>query len=175
MSERQEPKLHGNQQDSVQRSTMVDNDIDLERGSAVDPSRPDIHHVHSHVSVHDMEPTRNEHVEANAAQFERFSPRRKVGITAILALCSFLSPLSSTSILSAVPEVAKTYNSTGSVINISNALYMFMMGISPCIWGPLSQIYGRRWVRNSLLSSAPSLKLIMRLDLYQHRSPLYRV
>jgi MFS family permease len=48
--------------------------------------------------------------------------------------------------LAAVPEVAATYNSTGTVINLSNALYMLFMGVSPCVYGPLSQVYGRRIV-----------------------------
>lgn len=48
--------------------------------------------------------------------------------------------------LSAIPEVAAEYGTTGTVINISSALYMLFMGISPCFWGPASQIFGRRWV-----------------------------
>ena len=48
--------------------------------------------------------------------------------------------------LSAIPEVASEYNTTGTIINISSALYMLFMGISPCFWGPASQIFGRRWV-----------------------------
>ncbi|KAK6607862.1 hypothetical protein H4I96_04097 [Botrytis cinerea] len=39
----------------------------------------------------------------------------------------------STTVLAAVPEVANTYNSTGTIINLSNALYMLFMGLSPLI------------------------------------------
>ncbi len=101
----------------------------------------------SHVSSHDIHqvPTNaSSFVEINAAQYERFSSRRKMGITAILSLCGFLAPISSTTILSAIPEVARTYNTSGSVINISNGLYLIMMGLSPCLWGPISTLYGRR-------------------------------
>lgn len=65
-------------------------------------------------------------------------------IVALLSFCSFLAPISSTTVLAAVPEVAATYNTDGDIINVSNALYLIFMGISPCFWGPLSQVYGRR-------------------------------
>lgn len=100
--------------------------------------------------AHDLQPTMTQHSEPNAAQYTRFSSNQKVVITAIVSFVSFLAPISSTSILSAIPEVAKEYGSTGSIINISNALYMLFMGISPCFCGPLTQICGRRPV--SILS-----------------------
>ncbi|KAG0159352.1 hypothetical protein PDIDSM_6874 [Penicillium digitatum] len=42
--------------------------------------------------------------EVDAEQYLRFSPARKVIIGGILSFCSFLAPISSTSILSAIPE-----------------------------------------------------------------------
>ncbi|KAL3462164.1 synaptic vesicle transporter [Aspergillus heterothallicus] len=33
---------------------------------------------------------------------------------------------------------------TGTIIGVSNAVYLVCMGICPSIWGPLSHIYGRR-------------------------------
>ena len=101
----------------------------------------------SHLSSHDIHqvPTNaSSFVEVDAAQYERFSSRRKLGITAILSLCGFLAPISSTTILSAIPEVAHEYNTSGSIINVSNGLYLIMMGLSPCLWGPISTLYGRR-------------------------------
>lgn len=80
--------------------------------------------------------------------YNRFSERRKMVIVAAMSFCSFLAPVSSTTVLSAVPEVAATFNTDGSIINISNALYMLFMGISPCFYGPYGNIYGRKWVRS---------------------------
>jgi hypothetical protein len=79
--------------------------------------------------------------------YNRFSTRRKNIIVAVVSFCSFLAPISSTTVLSAVPEVAATYNTDGSIINVSNALYMLFMGLSPCFYGPYGNIYGRKWVR----------------------------
>lgn len=81
--------------------------------------------------------------------YDRLPRSRKLIIVTLLSFCSFLAPISSTTILSAIPEVAATYHSTGTVINLSNALYMLAMGISPMFFSPLSQVYGRRWVRSS--------------------------
>ncbi|KAF2025296.1 MFS general substrate transporter [Setomelanomma holmii] len=78
--------------------------------------------------------------------YNRYSERRKTIIVAVMSFCSFLAPVSSTTVLSAVPEVAATFNTDGSIINVSNALYMLFMGISPCFYGPYGNICGRKWV-----------------------------
>jgi hypothetical protein len=82
--------------------------------------------------------------------YNRFPERRKTIIVTVVSFCSFLAPISSTTVLSAVPEVAATFNTDGSIINVSNALYMLFMGLSPCFYGPYGNIYGRKWVRNDL-------------------------
>jgi hypothetical protein len=79
--------------------------------------------------------------------YNRFSLRRKHIITAVLSFCSFLAPVSSTTVLSAVPEVSATFGTDGSIINLSNAMYMLFMGLSPLFYGPVCSIYGRKWVR----------------------------
>ncbi|KAE8348844.1 major facilitator superfamily domain-containing protein [Aspergillus coremiiformis] len=80
----------------------------------------------------------------DAEQYKRFSPARKVVIVCILSYYAFLAPISSTAILAAVPEISKTYQTTGDIINASNALYLTSMGIASLVWGPLSQVWGRR-------------------------------
>lgn len=80
--------------------------------------------------------------------YDRFPRHRKVVMVAVLSFCAFLAPVSSTAVLSAVPEVAAEYGTSGSVVDVSNALYMLFMGLSPIVWGPLSQVYGRRLVRS---------------------------
>ncbi|CAK7266731.1 hypothetical protein SEPCBS119000_002180 [Sporothrix epigloea] len=78
--------------------------------------------------------------------YDRIPPRRKIAICALLSFCSLLTPISSTSVLPAVPNVAAEFHTTGSIVNISNALYLLFMGLSPIFWGPLSEVYGRRWI-----------------------------
>ncbi|KAI4598760.1 hypothetical protein KJ359_002652 [Pestalotiopsis sp. 9143b] len=85
-------------------------------------------------------------VEIPDEVYDRLPAHRKRIIVGLLSFCSFLAPISSTSVLAASPEVAKEFQTTGSIINISNAMYMLFMGLSPMFWGPMSQVYGRRWV-----------------------------
>lgn len=126
--------------------------LDLERTPTADgkeDDKPDLVPVRSTMSHHDIHgvPSHSSSfVEVNAAQYERFSERRKLVITCVLSLCGFLAPISSTTVLAAIPEVAETYDTSGSIINLSNALYLVFMGLSPSLWGPVSTIYGRRGV-----------------------------
>ncbi|KAF7294529.1 Major facilitator superfamily transporter protein [Mycena indigotica] len=120
-----------------------------------------LHHIPSHVSAHDIPipmsihatvpatPTKTKTIDDSI--YDRLPPHRKHIITCILSVCGFLAPISSTTVLSAIPEVAGTYHTTGSIINVSNAVYLVFMGLSPCFWAPMSQVYGRRWI---CLSSA---------------------
>lgn len=109
---------------------------------------PEMSHITTHIShTQDVAaPMQNysSYIEVPDEVYDRLAPSKKLVIVALLSYCSFLAPISSTTILSAIPEVASTYSSTGTVINLSNALYMLFMGISPAFWGPLSQVYGRR-------------------------------
>ncbi|KAI0473157.1 MFS general substrate transporter [Xylariaceae sp. FL0804] len=85
-------------------------------------------------------------VELPDEVYDRLAPRKKMIIVMLLSFCSFLAPVSSTSVLAATPEVAADYNTSGSIVNLVNALYMLCMGLSPIFWGPLSQVYGRRMI-----------------------------
>ncbi|KAL4919221.1 major facilitator superfamily domain-containing protein [Aspergillus aurantiobrunneus] len=83
-------------------------------------------------------------VESPVDEFNRFSGSRKLVMTVVVAWTGLLSPVSSTSVLSAIPNVAAALNTSGSVIGLSNALYMVFMALSPCFWGPWCQTIGRR-------------------------------
>jgi hypothetical protein len=65
-------------------------------------------------------------VEIPDEVYDRLPPHRKVIIVALLSFCSFLAPISSTSVLAAVPEVAAEYQTSGSIVTLSNALYMLL-------------------------------------------------
>lgn len=78
------------------------------------------------------------------AKYSRFSNKTKVLCLFISALSGFLSPLSSLTILPAIPEIAAQFNTTEEVINVSNAIYCIFMSLSPCLFSPCSDIYGRR-------------------------------
>ncbi|KAH7411672.1 major facilitator superfamily domain-containing protein [Phaeosphaeria sp. MPI-PUGE-AT-0046c] len=108
--------------------------------------RLDLQRTISTVSHHDMADVGYTVTGDTDEVYTRFSERRKTVIVAVVSFCSFLAPISSTTVLSAVPEVAATFNTDGSIINVSNAMYMLFMGLSPCFYGPYGNIYGRKWV-----------------------------
>ncbi|KAF4232346.1 hypothetical protein CNMCM8980_005130 [Aspergillus fumigatiaffinis] len=77
-------------------------------------------------------------------EFNRFPRYRKIVMVVVMAWNGLLSPISSTSALSAIPDIAATYHTSGSIIGLRNALYMVFMALSPCFWGPRCQALGRR-------------------------------
>ncbi|KAI1778137.1 MFS general substrate transporter [Hypoxylon cercidicola] len=85
-------------------------------------------------------------VEIPDEVYDRLPAHRKLIIVFLLSFCSFLAPISSTSVLAATPEIAAQYSTTGDIVNLVNALYMLFMGLSPMFWGPMSQVYGRRMI-----------------------------
>jgi hypothetical protein len=54
--------------------------------------------------------------------YDKFSAPRKRVLTFVMAFSGFLAPISSTTVLSAVPEVAETYGCDGAIVNLSNAM-----------------------------------------------------
>jgi hypothetical protein len=151
------PLVESSDDQKPQINQLQVDDVSIHTVSTTEERPGTLTHIPSHVShTHDA-PIQHytSYVEIPDEVYDRLPHSRKLVIVALLSFCSFLAPISSTTILSAVPEVAATYNSTGTIINISNALYMLFMGLSPMFWGPLSQVYGRRWVRLSPTSLLP--------------------
>ncbi|EPS29860.1 hypothetical protein PDE_04810 [Penicillium oxalicum 114-2] len=134
--------LDSTQEISQVRPTQISPSLNMQSESPA--VKEQLHIVESHISHHDMPINNDEFHEVDAEQYLRFSPARKRLIVFILSFCSFLAPISSTSILSGIPEVADTFQTSGSVINASNALYLTFMGVSAPFWGPFSQVFGRR-------------------------------
>ncbi|WPH04321.1 Hypothetical protein R9X50_00721000 [Acrodontium crateriforme] len=114
--------------------------IDLE-------SQYDLRHTRSHVSTHDAPDIQHRQYpnQGDDDIYNKFNPSQKILIVAVMSCCSFLAPISSTSILAASPEVVSEFNTTGAIFDISNAMYLIFMGLSPLFWGPISQTYGRKW------------------------------
>lgn len=81
--------------------------------------------------------------------YDRFPSYRKTLMLVVQSWCGFMSPISSTAILPALPNVATTFNTNGTVVSLSNALYIVFMAISPCLWGPVCQFYGRKRVEST--------------------------
>ncbi|KAJ1324135.1 MFS transporter DHA1 family multidrug resistance protein [Microdochium nivale] len=86
----------------------------------------------------------------------RFGHWKRVRMVAVLCYYSFLTPISSTAVFVAIPEVVAEYGSTPTLVNMSNALFFVAMALGPLLWGPLAQVVGRRpvLVASSVLMTA---------------------
>lgn len=142
----QNPPLAEHSTIDVEKHTTTES---IRAGPAPQSEKPHLlERSRSRVSGHEIIADEPHPPEVGDEIFNKFSPHRKMVITTVLSLCGFLAPIASTTVLSAVPEVSRTFHTTGTIINVSQALYLVGMGLSPCFWGPLAQIYGRRWVSN---------------------------
>lgn len=72
------------------------------------------------------------------------APSKKRLLVFIVSTSCLMSPMSSLALLPATVEIASDFHSTGTIINISNALYCIVMAISPCLLGPVGDLYGKR-------------------------------
>lgn len=131
-------------QEPVEKHEPSYESTDAEDHSDAESQRPNLHHVRSHVSTHDTAEQPPDYEQGDEI-YDRFPSHRKIIAVAVLSLCAFLAPISSTSILSASPEVVATFNTTPDIFNVSNALYLVFMGLSPLFWGPMGTTFGRRW------------------------------
>lgn len=79
-------------------------------------------------------------------KYDRFTRNQKRLYLFIVTVACFLSPISTTMFLPAVPDIAEQFNTTGSTINVSNAVYCIVMAISPLVVGTLCKSYGKRYM-----------------------------
>lgn len=67
-------------------------------------------------------------------------------VTAIVALAGAAAPMGSSIVLPALVDIASTFNSTATVVNLSVAMYMLSMSIFPLWWSSFSETLGRRTI-----------------------------
>lgn len=139
--------IEGHQPTSTKKGVQFASTIPEDNGPE-DNHRLRLERTFSNTSHHDMADVHYVETGDGDEVYNKFTEKRKMIITLVLSFCGFLAPVSSTTVLSAVPEVAATFQCDGAIINLSNALYMLFMGLSPCFYGPIGNMYGRRWVRN---------------------------
>lgn len=73
---------------------------------------------------------------------------RKCIILFVVSWMTLAITFSSTSFLPATPEIASEFNTTTEILNATNAGVLLAMGFSSLIWGPLGNIFGRKYAYN---------------------------
>ena len=65
---------------------------------------------------------------------------------------TFVSPLASSIMAPGLPDVAIRYGITDpTLIALTLSIFLLSFAIGPLFMAPLSEIYGRAWVRGTLL------------------------
>lgn len=75
-----------------------------------------------------------------------YSTKEKWLIVAMVALAGFYSPLPANIYFPAIPTIARAFHKSVDDINQTVTVYLVFQGISPMLWGPISDRYGRRLV-----------------------------
>jgi hypothetical protein len=85
-------------------------------------------------------PAQTDNGDPDDDDYGQFSENKKRIMVAVVGLLTFLAPFSIAAVLPAIPEVAADLNTTGAVINFTNAAFLVTMAISPCFCAPWSQV-----------------------------------
>ncbi|PVH98443.1 MFS general substrate transporter [Periconia macrospinosa] len=90
--------------------------------------------------------------EISEPPYSVYTRKEKWVIVALVALAGFYSPLPANIYFPAIPQLSSAFNVTIEAMNQSVTVYLIFQGISPMLWGPLSDRYGRRLVFLACLS-----------------------
>ncbi|EGD84543.1 hypothetical protein H112_08250 [Trichophyton rubrum D6] len=106
---------------------------------------------------------------------KHYNRKSKWFITFVVAVAAAAAPMGSAIFLPGLGDVARTYNTTATVTNLSVALYMLSISIFPLWWSSFSERLGRRsiylasfalftlWSILSALSVSITMLIIMRV------------
>ncbi|KAJ5627480.1 hypothetical protein N7528_004907 [Penicillium herquei] len=76
---------------------------------------------------------------------------RKCLILFVVSWMTLAVTFSSTSLLPATPEIATEFSTTSEILDVINAGVLIAMGFSSFIWGPVTNVWGRRVAYNAAI------------------------
>ncbi|KAF2714174.1 MFS general substrate transporter [Pleomassaria siparia CBS 279.74] len=83
-------------------------------------------------------------VQTNSPPYSVFSKRQKTFIVFLAAWAGFFSPLSANIYFPALTTLAREFNVSSTLLNLTVTSYMIFQGIAPTIFGDLADMAGRR-------------------------------
>lgn len=75
-----------------------------------------------------------------------YSRKTKWTLTFVIAVAGAAAPMASSIVLPALVDIARYFDSTATVVNLSISLYMLSMSIFPLWWSSFSESLGRRTI-----------------------------
>ncbi|KAG1755828.1 major facilitator superfamily domain-containing protein [Suillus lakei] len=90
--------------------------------------------------------------ECDPVNPRNWSPLKKWTTATLVSLYTFVTPLASSIMAPGLPYVAVKYGITDpTVLGLTLSIFLLSFAIGPLFAGPLSEVYGRVWVRNTLM------------------------
>ncbi|KAI0257007.1 MFS general substrate transporter [Lactifluus subvellereus] len=89
-------------------------------------------------------PARGTKINGADQPYSVFTHREKWFIVGIASYAALFSPLTANIYFPAIPVMSRDFHKNVELINLTVTMYMVMQGISPMIWGTLSDRWGRR-------------------------------
>ncbi|KIK56610.1 hypothetical protein GYMLUDRAFT_75996 [Collybiopsis luxurians FD-317 M1] len=85
--------------------------------------------------------------EDDPANARNWSPAKKWTAVSIVSLYTFVSPLSSSMLAPALPQLAEQYGVTSPTLTaLMLSVFLISFALGPLVLAPLSEMYGRTWV-----------------------------
>ncbi|KAI9507807.1 major facilitator superfamily domain-containing protein [Russula earlei] len=86
-------------------------------------------------------------------QYSVFTHREKWLIVSIASFAALFSPLTANIYFPAIPVISREFHKSVELINLTVTMYMILQGISPMVWGTLSDRLGRRPIMFACLTT----------------------
>ncbi|EKV04567.1 MFS transporter, putative [Penicillium digitatum PHI26] len=102
-------------------------------------------------SFHDSESEDEQALKPQSSNAYGIPIWRKCLILFVVSWMTLAVTFSSTSLLPATPEIATEFSTTSEILNITNAGVLIAMGFSSFIWGPITNLFGRRNAYNTAI------------------------
>ncbi|CAL1696592.1 unnamed protein product [Somion occarium] len=106
----------------------------------------------SQVSLQYLERSSSQDIASDEWATDIANPRnwsggKKWAVTAIVSAYNFISPLASSMMAPALPNIAEHYEITNpTLVSMTLSVFLLSFAVGPLFFGPLSEIYGRTWV-----------------------------
>eukprot|EP01116_Phalansterium_solitarium_P018840 TRINITY_DN5115_c3_g1_i1.p4 TRINITY_DN5115_c3_g1~~TRINITY_DN5115_c3_g1_i1.p4 ORF type:complete len:110 (+),score=17.91 TRINITY_DN5115_c3_g1_i1:745-1074(+) len=77
---------------------------------------------------------------------ERWSRLQRFTILGVISFAAFLLVMTDTVYLPSMIHIQQDLDTTELLVTLSVALFAFVIGLMPLLWGPLSDAIARRWL-----------------------------
>ncbi|KAM7184072.1 Major facilitator superfamily domain containing protein [Naviculisporaceae sp. PSN 640] len=88
--------------------------------------------------------TGTDNAEPETEPYTIFDKRQKVLIVVISSIAATFSGFAGNSYFPALPALAEDFNVSIDLINLTVTSYLLFQGLAPSLWGPISDVKGRR-------------------------------